>query len=228
MTHWKHEIAPLAGGLRTAPVTVAGGAQLADRPLQASVTFVSADYFQTRGLRITRGRSFTEQEAQANAPVVLISESTARRFWPDIRDLNEALGKQIGVPFAPRPNEATANASPKFPQREVIGITNDTRQIWVWQRDDTFLYLPLQAFSDANEARTGKYLLVSTESDPRPVMTAARKEAAAVDPNLDVLPRRLEDSLTFQMAPFRAVALLSSVLGVLALLLASVGLYGCE
>jgi len=218
--------APLTGGLRTAPVTLAGSEQLADRPLQAGVTFVSPDYFQTLGMRITRGRSFTEQEAQANAPVVLISESTALRFWPGIRDGNEALGKQIGVGFAARKNEATAKAPPNFPQREVIGITNDTRQVWVWQRDETFLYLPLQAFSDANETRTAEYLIVSTESDPRPLITAARNEARAVDPNLDVLPCRLEDSLTFQMAPFRAIAVLSSVLGILALLLASVGLYG--
>ncbi len=217
--------APLTGGLRTALVTLTGSPQLADRPLQASVTFVSADYFQTLGLRITRGRSFTDQEAQANAPVVLISESTARRFWPDIRDLNEALGKQISVAFAARRTEVTTKA-PNFPQREVIGITNDTRQVWVWQRDETFLYLPMEALSDANETRTAEYLIVSTESDPRPVIKVARSEAAVVDPNLDVLPSRLDDSLTFQMAPFRAVALLSSVLGVLALLLASVGLYG--
>jgi predicted permease len=218
--------APLTGGLRTAPVTLAGSAQLAARPLQASAAFVSPDYFQTLGLRITRGRIFTEQEAQANALVVVISESTARRFWPDIRDVSEAIGKQIGVGFTARQNEGTANAASTLPLREVIGITNDTRQIWVWRRDETFLYLPLQAYSNANETRTGEYLLISTESDPHPVIIAARSEAAAVDPNLDVLPSRLDDSLAFQMAPFRAVAMLSGILGALALLLASVGLYG--
>jgi predicted permease len=216
--------APLTGGLLTTPVTLAGSGPAADRPLQAGVTFVSPDYFQTLGLRIKRGRSFTEQEAQANAQVVLISESTARRFWPDIRDVNEALGKQIGVGFAAKQNEA--NAPPNFPQREVIGITNYTRQVWVWRRDETFLYLPFQAFSNANETRTAEYLIVSTESDPRPVITAARDEAAALDPDLYVLPARVEDSLTFQMAPFRAVAMVSGILGALALSLASVGLYG--
>lgn len=218
--------APFTGGLRMSPVTLAGSLQPANRPLQASVTFVSADYFQTLGIRITRGRSFTDQEAQANAPVLLISKSTARRFWPDIHDLNEALGKQINVGFTAKRSEATAKAQPNSAQREVIGITHDTRQIWVWQRDETFLYLPLQALSDTNETRTAEYLIVSTESDPRLMIKAARSEAAALDPNLDVLPSRLEDSLAFQMSPFRAVALLSSVLGVLALLLASVGLYG--
>jgi putative ABC transport system permease protein len=156
---------------------------------------------------------------------VLISESTARRFWPGLRDVSEVLGKQIGVGVAQ--SKPSANAPPNFPQFEIIGITNDTRQGWVWQRDETFLYLPLRAANKNAEGRTaGGCLIVSAEGDPRPLMTAARNEAAAVDPGLLVVPRRVEDSLTFQMAPFKAVALLSGVLSALALLLASIGLYG--
>ena len=215
--------APLTGGLRTAPVTVAGNAQLGDRPLLAGVIFVSADYFQTLSLRITRGRSFTDQEEQAKAPVVLISESTARRFWPAISDVREAVGKEIRVGLGSGVNRSTANGV--FTQFEVIGITNDTRQIWVWQPDEIFLYLPLEVLPDANE-RYAEYLIVSTENDPGPMIPAVREEAAAIDARLDVRAGRIEDSLTLQMAPFKAVAVLSGVLGGLALLLASVGLYG--
>jgi putative ABC transport system permease protein len=82
---------PLMGG-RAIPVTINGREHLAGRPLQASYNFVSADYFQTLGLRITLGRGFTEQEAQSNAPVALVSESTARRFWPN----EDPIGKHIG------------------------------------------------------------------------------------------------------------------------------------
>ncbi|HZM90571.1 MAG TPA: ABC transporter permease [Blastocatellia bacterium] len=218
--------APLTGGPRTVRVTLAGDGSLPERQLPAGVTYVSTDFFQTLGLRITRGRVFTDQEAQAHAPVVLINESTVRHFWPGIRDASEALGKHIDIGFATAKNNDTFNPRSSSQRREVIGITNDTRQIWVWRKDEMFLYLPLQSFSHPNETRTAEYLVVSVEGDPRTVITAARDEAFALDPNLNVLARRLEDSLTIQMAPFRAVALLSSILGVLALLLASIGLYG--
>src|SRR5262249_53030467 len=83
-------------GTQTTPITIAGQEQPGSHPPRANYNFVSADYFRTLGLRITRGRVFTEQEAQANAPVVVISESTARRFWPN----ENPLGKRIGVGVA--------------------------------------------------------------------------------------------------------------------------------
>src|SRR5215470_16112134 len=206
---------PLTGAIGATPITIAGREQPDGRPLRAGFNFVSANYFQTLGLRITRGRGFTEQEAQANAPVVLISESTARRFWPN----EDAIGKRIGVGVASPRNEAPAGIAPNFPQYEVIGVTNDTRQGWVWQRDETFLYIPLRP-------NTGEWLIVSADGDARAMMMAARSEALALDPNLFIIPRLVADSLDFQMAPFKAVALLAGMMGALALLLASVGLYG--
>jgi len=206
---------PLTGAMDTTPITIIGHEQPAGRPLQASFNAVSANYFQTLGLRITRGRGFTEQEAQANAPVVLISESTARRFWPN----EDAIGKRIGIGVASPGDNVLAGVTPNFPQYEVIGVTNDTRQGWVWQRDETFLYIPLRTNS-------GEWLIVSADGDARAMMMAARSEALALDPNLFVIPRLVADSLSFQMVPFKAVALLAGVLGALALLLASIGLYG--
>src|SRR5262245_807173 len=206
---------PLTGAMDTTPVTIAGRQQPAGRPLRAGFNTVSASYFQTLGLRITRGRGLTEQEAQAGLPVVLISESTARRFWPN----EDAIGKRIGIGAASPQIDASAGIAPNFPQYEIIGITNDTRQGWVWQRDETFLFVPLRTNS-------GEWLIVSSDGDARATMMAARGEALALDPNLFVIPRLVSDSLDFQMAPFKAIALLAGVLGALALLLASIGLYG--
>jgi putative ABC transport system permease protein len=212
---------PLTGATRTTPITIDGRPPTDGRPVQAGFNFVSADYFQTLGLRITRGRSFTEQEAQANAPFVLISESTARRFWPN----EEAIGKKIGIAAAAQQNGPSADRTPNFPQYEVIGLTNDTRQGWVWQRDETFIYLPLRA-PQATGASAAEHLIVRTDGDARAVMTTSRTEAAAIDPKLFVIPRLLDDSFNLQMAPFKALALLAGLLGSLALFLASIGLSG--
>jgi predicted permease len=206
---------PLIGGVRTTPITIPGQSQPSGRLLEVGYNLVSAEYFQTLGLRITRGRSFTAQEEQANARVVLISESTARRFWPNENPLGKLIGIG-GVGAAAQPNETAAN----FPQYEIIGLTNDTRQGRIWRPDETFVYAPLPA------QRHGEYLLVSAAGDARAVMVTARKEAAALDPKQFVISRLVEDSLSVQMMPFQYVALLAGVLGALALLLASIGLYG--
>jgi hypothetical protein len=96
--------------------------------LQANYNFVSANYFQMFGLRITRGRGFSAQEEQANAPVVVINESTARRFWPQ----ENPIGQHIGIGAAAQ--QATTDGAAKFPQYEIIGLANDTRQGVVWRR----------------------------------------------------------------------------------------------
>jgi len=206
-------------GRQTTPITIAGQQQLANHSLQANYNFVSANYFQTFGLRITRGRGFSAQEEQANAPVVVISESTARRFWPQ----ENPIGQYIGIGAAAQ--QATTDGTANFPQYEIIGLTNDTRQGVVWRPDETWLYLPMpNAGPDASNE--GQNLIVSTESDARAVMRASQKEAAALDPRLFVWFRLVDDALDAQSIPFQDIALLAGALGLLALALASIGLYG--
>jgi predicted permease len=213
---------PFSGPNITTPITIPEQVPPTGHLLQANYNFVSADYFQTLGLRFTRGRGFTEQEVQTNAPVVVISESTARRFWP----LENPLGKRIGIGItAPRSTDGAADATTNFPLYEIIGLTNDTRQGLIWRPDETFLYIPLRT-EPANVRNKGEYLIVSAENDPRPLMTTARNEITALDSKLATMLFLVDGSLALQMTPFKSVALLSVALGVLALLLACVGLYG--
>jgi predicted permease len=190
-----------------------------DRPLEARFNFVSPEYFETLSIAFSRGRAFTATEANANAPVIVISEATARRYWPD----SDPLGKHLGI--AAGSNSAADNAPDKravtYRQYQVIGIARDTRSRWVWEKDETFLYIPLPASSSS-----GQYLIVRTDSNPTTVMNTVRGAATSIDPLLRVSVRRMEETFAFQMAPFRAIAWLSGVLGILALLLASIGLYG--
>ncbi|HEV7473961.1 MAG TPA: FtsX-like permease family protein, partial [Pyrinomonadaceae bacterium] len=106
-------------------------------------------------------------------------------------------------------------------QYEVIGVARDARSRWVWEKDETLLYLPLSPNSSK-----GQFLLVHTQADPGGVMRSVRDLATSIDPALRTASRRISDDISFQMAPFRVVAWLSGTLGLLALLLASIGLYG--
>jgi predicted permease len=211
-----HQI-PLSGGMGNTSVTLPGPSN--DHPLEARFNFVSPEYFETLSVPLTRGRHFTTQEANASAPVVVISEATARRYWPGA----DPLGQHLGIAAATE--QAESDVSDKtatiYRQYEVIGVTRDARSRWVWDKDETFLYLPLPPASPS-----GQYLIVRTEGDPGTVMNTVRGAASATDPLLRISVRRIEETLALQMAPFRAIAWLSGVLGMLALLLASVGLYG--
>ena len=208
---------PLSGGVGNTAVRFAD--QSGDRPPEARFNFVSPEYFKTFSLPITRGRSFTDEEVNRNAPVIVISEATARRFWPG----EDPLGKHFGVAAGAQQSQSDVSdkAAVSYRDYEVIGLARDARSRWVWDQDETFLYVPL-----APASVSAQYLIVRTAGDPATVMNTVRGMATTIDPLLRVSVRRIEDSFAFQMVPFRAVAWLSGVLGLLALLLASVGLYG--
>ncbi|HJQ32702.1 MAG TPA: ABC transporter permease [Pyrinomonadaceae bacterium] len=223
---------PLAGPAPSTDVQPEGAA---GARLNAQYNFVSPEYFDTLGVRLIRGRTFTAQEANSGAPVVVVSEATARRFWPG----EDALGKRIRIAAATNTNDAEATRTKgadagrvnvagasgegieSATQFEVVGVARDTRSGWVWREDETYLYVPLRPESDA-----GQYLLVRTDGgDPHALAPYVRREAAALG-NLLVSARAVGDSLDFQAAPFRAMATLAAALGALALLLAASGLYG--
>lgn len=207
---------PLSGGMGNTSVTLPGHA--ADFPLEARFNLVSPEYFEALSIPISRGRPFTAGEVNTNSAVVVISEATARRYWPGA----DPLGKQLGIAAG---GDQSANDVPDktkaYREYEVIGVARDARSRWVWDKDETFLYVPLPPAS-----LSGQYLIVRTTADPANVMNAVRGAAATIDPLLRVSVRRIEETIAFQLAPFRAIAWLSGVLGLLAMLLASIGLYG--
>ncbi|MEJ7710025.1 MAG: FtsX-like permease family protein [Pyrinomonadaceae bacterium] len=145
-------------------------------------------------------------------------KAAALSLWPG----ENPIGKRISVGGASATNEeeSLSSSSP----REVIGVARDTRSGWVWRADKSYLYLPFQSMPIDNSLPM--YLVVRTVGDPKNVMAAVRAQADALGPDLLVSTRKLDDSLAFQMVPFRGIAALAGVLGLLSLLLASIGLYG--
>jgi predicted permease len=208
---------PLSGSMENTTMTMPG--QSVDHPFEVRFNFVSAEYFKTFAIQLTRGRPFTAQEANTNAPVVVISEATAERFWPK----SNPIGKSFNLAAGPARQETFGQGETASAYRayEVIGVARDARSRWIWEKDETFFYVPV-----AENNGFGRYLLVRTEGDPGNVIPNVRGMAQAIDPSLRTSARRIDDTLPLQTAPFRAVAWLSGVLGLLALLLASIGLYG--
>jgi predicted permease len=203
---------PLTGALPGAPVVLMGERSLANStPQSANYNLVSPDYFAALGLRVVRGRAFTQREADMNLPVVLVSESAANRFWPG----QEPIGKRITL--------GSPGRGMFLPDREVIGAVRDTRSAFVWRRDDALLYYPETAGGQG-----ANYMLVrlNAAGHPGSLEEVIRREAHLIDSDFAVSVRRVDESLDYQMAPFRACAALAGALGSLALLMAAIGLYG--
>jgi len=192
---------PLSGNMGNRLVMVHG-----DQPREVRFNFVSADYFKTLSIQILKGRQFSSEEVRSRVPVVVVSETVANQFWPGQDPIGQQIAMQDDVDAGNRPYE-------------VVGVARDTRSRHLWQKDGAFIYVPVPDTKS-------RYLLVQTRSDPSGTMSVVRSLAASIDPALRTSVRQLDDSLNVQTVPFRALAWVSGVLGVLALVLASLGLYG--
>jgi len=210
---------PLSGDMGNTAVLLPGEAS--EHPREARYNFVSPEYFAALSISLVCGRSFTVQEAKAKVPLVVVSAATAKRYWPE----SDPIGKSLRLAASQEPQAASSQnhepAVPSYQQYEVIGVARDARSRWLWEQDETMIYLALEPRSPA-----GQYLLVRTADDPGQTMATIRPLAAVLNPSLRTSVRRLEESFAFQMAPFRAIAMIAASLGMLALLLASIGLYG--
>ncbi|HEV2800648.1 MAG TPA: ABC transporter permease [Pyrinomonadaceae bacterium] len=184
--------------------------------LNANYTRVSANYFDTMSIQITRGRAFSEGEVRGNAPVAIVSEATAKRLWPG----QDPLGKKIRFGKPPRGGKEF-EPEPYSPGSDVIGVAKDVRSVQLYEVDPALLYVPLQPTND-----TQVWLMVRTAGDPAPLMAPIRSAIENIDrgafPKVDTLKSDLEQ----QMLPTRALSMIGSVLGVLGLILASLGLAG--
>jgi macrolide transport system ATP-binding/permease protein len=163
---------------------------------------VTPSYFSLIGIPIVRGRNFTSAENH-DAPGVIVTESTARRLWPGKDPLGQTLRDSPGR------------------EHIVIGVVRDAQVSHLGESTSNYLYYPLGPEDDARS-----YVLVRYATSFGDVAKDMRAAAHSIDPNLACDVIRLDDYLEVWRAPSRIVAGLSGTLGILALLLCSIGVYG--
>jgi putative ABC transport system permease protein len=212
------------GGIRWVPVARAGAASLppasgvSETPT-AGYSYVTPNYFDTLGIPIIRGRTFTPSEADGQAPVVVISEATARSFWPREDPIGKLLkiGSEKGRTSFPGENEPFTASS------EVIGVVRDVRSMDLRKLDESYLYLPL-----SQSRQWTSILLVRADGNPTPLLPAIGREFRRVDANFPVIAAPLNTMVS--MDPYFVVSriggVLASIVGALGLLLACLGVYG--
>lgn len=194
---------PLSPGVRGTNMRLAGQDQL----LPVNVNNVTPEYFAVLGIPIVRGRTFEPAEMLATSRAVIVTEATARRLWPG----EEPLGKTLEWPISP---DATLGL-------DVVGVAKDVSVTGLGSVDDRYVYFPAVPL-----VQTDLQLIARTRADLADTIAAIRAAAAELDPGLVTRVGRLEDNLDVWRTLSGLVATLSGALGALALLLASIGVYG--
>jgi predicted permease len=210
--------APDGGGLRTAAVSLNGEKPSAKNTRAVLYyTYIQANYFETLGIPLLFGRAFQVQAGEPE-PVVILSESASRQLWPGENPIGRSLRMGTDGQF-----HTKEQLVPDGKAYEVIGVARDTRGILLNGADSEQIYLPMP------EDRLQDYpILIRTQADPAQSMDAIGSVLASVDPDVVVMAATL-DELLLQTPSFAASSMSAAIaicIGLLGLLLASMGIYG--
>jgi predicted permease len=179
--------------------------------ISAASNYVSSDFFDTLGIPLLQGRPFTAQEAGSEAPVGVVSQFTAQRFWPG----EDPIGKQFQI--------ATATGAPSAPRSVlVVGVAGNVLQnVNDFIYDYNCIYQPL-----APQRAEGRFVLIRSAGDPASMLTALQSALMSVDPTGQFELHTMDQVLSNQTLPYRVASSIAVALGILGLLLASIGIYG--
>jgi predicted permease len=174
--------------------------------IEVKYSVVGHDYFRAMSTTIVAGRAFTETDTATTPRVVVINETMARRFWPN----QTAIGKRIRL------------GTSTSPEIEVVGIARDGKYNLLGEPPTEYLFLPHEQRYSAQLT-----LITRTAGSPGALASAVQREIAALDPDVPIygvktMPVFLDRLLSLP----KSVAVLGTLFALVALLLASVGLYG--
>ena len=200
---------PISGSWDQEGVKVEGYQPGPDENMSPNAAVISTGYFATMGIPLVAGRDFTEQDTASRPKVVIINETMAHYFFGN----KDPLGKKLGT-----------DDDPKIPpDREIIGVAKDAKYVHLSEAPRRHFYAPM-----AQEPRLFDMTLqVRTAGDPEKIADLVRAQVHDLDANLPLyatttLEIQIDDSLTQE----RLLTWLSSLFGLLATLLASLGLSG--
>jgi predicted permease len=204
-------LSPLDGNDRGVRVDVAGFMPSTERDKDIRLNQVSPGFFQTFGIDLLQGRAFTDGDNESAPKVALLNEAAAQFYFGDRSPIGGQLSFKRGSKAEPIPYQ-------------VIGVVRDSRYQSLREHDTRLVYLPMQQSLD----QMGK-LLLAVHGDGRPtdLIKGIQSELRTVGndilvTNVTTLNEQVDQSLVQE----RLVATLSLFFGLLALLLASIGLYG--
>ena len=206
------------GGERSASIAIDGGPP---QPLDvgfAGVNRFSPGYFEALKIPILHGRNFTERDIAHDTSVAIVSESMARRYWPN----ENAVGKRFSLGTQGTMVEVVGIARDAIPD-EVRKTAPGGRVSFPYSAFAGVLYYPLQP-DNPNLPATS--LVVRVGGRPKAMIPAVIREVQAIDRNVEASAQVLREMMDAGLAPFIAGGMAASALGLLASILATMGIYG--
>ena len=198
------QVPPLAGGFARSVFPEGADTTTTGRIL-VQVNTVGLGYFQTIGIPLVRGRDFARSDTAEAPKVVIVNETMARQFWKG----EEPLGKRFK--FFGDKDYTT-----------VVGVAKDSKYNGVAEDAQNFIYQPL-----SQNYTPQATLHVRSAGDAAAMANLVRGAARELDRSLSVFNiRTLEEQVSNSLQPLKMNVLMLAVFGSLALLLASIGLYG--
>ncbi len=168
-------------------------------------------YFRAMGIPIIKGRDFDDRDRHGATPVVIVTESLARQFFPD----DNPIGKRI------KPGINTIEGE-KTTMKEIIGVVGDVRNRSLDTEPKPAYYVPQTQVPFDQMA-----MVIKTSGDPHSVISAATKQVAGLDQDVPVFAvKTMEEYLSASVAAPRFSTTLLSIFAAVALVLTVVGLYG--
>jgi predicted permease len=202
------ETGPFSGREDDSPITAPGSRYRSEEPTRAIVDRISPRFFGSMGVPMLAGRDFSFADQEGAPRTAIIDETVARKFFSGMNP----IGRRLAVGRAPDVTEY-----------EIIGVVKASKHESVREEDQPSVYLSILQ-GDRPWMPT---LYVRTTGAPAPLIASVRKIFQALDKNLPVFNvKTFERQLNESLAQDRLVAMLSGFLGMLAALLAAIGLYG--
>jgi hypothetical protein len=162
------------------------------------------DYFSTMQIGLVKGRLFNSADSQGSSPVVIITQSFAREFWPN----EDPIGRQIR--FGEQHTVAT-----------IVGVVGDIMRDHLRERGGWLMFVPLAQFPSSTLA-----FVVRSSADPTTMATAIRDAIWSVDNDQPISSAPLETLIAVVDAGYRVMTKLMVFFGALAMFLGTIGIYG--
>jgi predicted permease len=174
-----------------------------DRVIDASQNLVTPTYFQTLGLQLIAGRNFAASDRAGAPTVIIVNETLAKRAWPG----QDPVGKHLALGASRRP-------------LEVVGVVRDAKYRSIGERATPFFYMP-----SAQRYESPMWILMRPASAS--AIPLVQEVIRTMDPNLPIVQSgTLGDLTAFSLFPHRVLMWLASIVGLVGVLLAALGVYG--
>ncbi|MGH9452491.1 MAG: ADOP family duplicated permease [Terriglobia bacterium] len=174
----------------------------------ADYSTVSPDYFRVMRIPLQRGRFFSAQDSPSNPNVAIISETLARRYFPN----QDPIGRQMRFGFPPNGSVS----------REIVGVVGDVRDVALSRKPGPMMYVPF-----AQAPLYGGEVVVRSSLSASSVADGIRRAVHSIDKDLPVTDvESFPDAVGASIAQERFRTLLLSSFSGIALILAAIGIFG--